>query len=383
MNIGIFIGRDFDPKEGGGYTFEFNFLQKLLGLQTKHKFYVYCLSKDIPFKDSKCVKFIKLSSQNTHERVLFWKIRKKNGLLKHFIKEDNIDILYTMSPEYIDIDCPTVITIWDYGHKDIPYFPEVSAEGSYKGREISYRHIIGRASRIIVGNEDAKFKTCRYFNVLEDKVITNPLPTPDYVYTSVQDDSIISELGLASGEYIFYPAQFWAHKNHIRIIKALKILKERGLNLKVVFSGADKGNLSYLKQKVKEYHLEENVIFAGFISKEQVISLYKNALALVYASLLGPDNLPPLEAMALECPVIVSDITGHRIQLKNACVFFDPFDENTLANEIVNVKQYGYDKALIKAGKELALDYSTENYMKKTMSVFEELEPILECWREI
>ena len=46
-------------------------------------------------------------------------------------------------------------------------------------------------------------------------------------------------------DYIYYPAQFWAHKNHIYILKAIKILREmKNIDVDVVFSGSNKGNLS-------------------------------------------------------------------------------------------------------------------------------------------
>ncbi len=384
MKIGIYISKLQMPTKGGGYTFMFSFLQELLNVKTKHRFYIYYMADNkIEFEDNNFVKFIKLESQETHKKVLLWKIRKKSGLLKHYLLQHNIDVVFTLYPEYIDYDCPLFVTIWDYGHKDIPYFPEVYAKGAFESRETLYRYVSSRASRIIVSNNDAKLKTCSYYNVLEDKVITNSLPTPDYVYKLDADNSILTDLKLQKGEYIFYPAQFWAHKNHIRIIKALKILKEKDINIKAVFSGSDKGNLNYLKQKIRENKLEDSVLFAGFITKEQVIALYKNALALVYASLLGPDNLPPLEAMALECPVLVSDIPGHRIQLKDSCIFFNPMDENDLADKLLKIKNNSYDKNLSTKGYTLASEYSTENYLKNTLKMFDNFEPILECWRHV
>lgn len=384
MKIAIYISKMQVPTAGGGYTFMSTFLNALINSKSRHQFYVFYQAEcSLLFNDSERVKFIRLGSQETHKRVLFWKIRKKKGLLKHFLEKYNIDVLYTLCPEYIDVDCPTFITVWDYGHKDIPYFPEVSANGIFKNRELMYKHIISKASKVIVGNLDAKIKTCNYYGLSEDKVFINSLPTPDYIFNTEADDKIIKNLNLTKNEFIFYPAQFWAHKNHIRIIKSIKILKERGINLKAVFSGSDKGNLNYLKQKVKEFDLEKEIVFAGFITNEQIIALYKNTLALVYASFLGPDNLPPLEAMALDCPVIVSDISGHRIQLKDNCIFFNPLDEKELAEKIISIKNNGYSKDLIKSGKELALIYSTENYLKNTIEMFDNFEPILECWRHV
>ena len=62
--------------------------------------------------------------------------------------------------------------------------------------------------------------------------------------------------------------------------------------------------------------------------------MYKNAFALVYASFLGPNNIPPLEACALGCPVVAANIPGAFEQMGDAAAFFDPKDEYDLAEKI-------------------------------------------------
>lgn len=381
MNIAIYMGVLQDKTLGGGYTFEYTFLKELLNVKSSHKFFVYYISNsEIEFMDNEFVKFRKFDSLKTHDKILCFKIRRKQKLLKQHFSEDNIDVVYYISPMYVHVDYPSFVTIWDFGHKDIPYFPEVSANGTFEARENVYCESINKATRVIVSNSCAVNKVSVYYNISADKIVTNTLPTPEYIYNTTQDESILNKYNLLNNKYIYYPAQFWAHKNHIRIIKALKILKEQNIDLKVVFSGSDKGNLEYIKNKVNEYNLENYVIFAGFIPKEQCIALYKNALALVYASLLGPDNLPPLEAMGLECPAIVSDIEGHRIQLCDCCLFFNPLDENALANTIKSVIDKGYPQEMIKKGKVLAEKYSVKNYLDNTIKMFDDFTSVRECW---
>ena len=63
---------------------------------------------------------------------------------------------------------------------------------------------------------------------------------------------------------------------------------------------------------------------------EELKWIYKNADALVFPTLLGPNNFPPIEAMSLGVPVIVSDIKGHRNQLQENALFFDPLCPESL-----------------------------------------------------
>ncbi len=76
-------------------------------------------------------------------------------------------------------------------------------------------------------------------------------------------------------------------------------------------------------------------------------------------------------------------IPGHRIQLKDSCIFFNPMDENDLADKLLKIKNNSYDKNLSTKGYTLASEYSTENYLKNTLKMFDNFEPILECWRHV
>lgn len=384
MNIGIFLGYIQERTIGGGYTFSFSLLEMLKQLSLKHTFFVFYYDNGEFFSDTEHVKFISVSLTPEYKTEFFFKkVRYDPKTLEEHLIENKIDVVYLISPVDFRTDLPTFVTIWDFGHKDIPYFPEVFAENAFDARESLYITLIKRASKVIISNNDAKQKVLHYYNVLEDKVITNSLPTPDYIFRTNPDESILQKFNLGKNKFIFYPAQFWAHKNHIRILKALNVLKEKGISLKVAFSGSDQGNMDYIKNQVEELGLQDLVVFLGFVSNEQIVALYKNTLALVYASFLGPDNLPPLEAMALKCPVIASGISGHKEQLKDCCMFFNPFDENDLANQLERLIKDGYPSALMEKGYTCALSNSVERYLKVILNEFDRFEKILECYKKI
>ena len=70
--------------------------------------------------------------------------------------------------------------------------------------------------------------------------------------------------------------------------------------------------------------LAENVHFLGYVPEAHMPGLYRRARALVMPTFFGPTNIPPWEAIALGCPVAVSDIDGMRDQMGDAALFFDP-----------------------------------------------------------
>ena len=93
-------------------------------------------------------------------------------------------------------------------------------------------------------------------------------------------------------------------------------------------------------------------MFLGFISDMEIINLYNGALGLVMPSYFGPTNIPPIEAIMLNCPVVVSDVYASRIQLENAALYFNPNDYIDISNKI-----------------EALLDYEVRSPINKSTSV--------------
>jgi glycosyltransferase involved in cell wall biosynthesis len=267
-------------------------------------------------------------------------------------------------------------------HRLQTYFPEVSISGwKYQDRENFYQKMIGKSSFAIIGNDAGAKQINQFYNYPLERIKTIPMPTPNYVYELTGDDKILSKNNIFKHQYLFYPAQFWPHKNHIRLLKALKILQQKNIKFDLVFTGSDKGNQEYIKQKTKEFGLENFVKFLGFVSKEEIIALYQNAFALTYSSMFGPDNIPPLEAMALNCPVICANYNGAQEQLKNCALFFDPLNENEIVDKIINLQNNSQLRNdLQDRGAKLAKQVNTKNYVESLIKILDEFQPIREMW---
>ena len=155
-----------------------------------------------------------------------------------------------------------------------------------------------------------------------------PHPTPSFAL----DESAATSNDLAKynlpPNYVFYPAQFWTHKNHAAIVEAVAHLKRTdNLRFPVVFTGSDQGNERAVRELVEKMQMQDQVFFLGHVSRETLKALYQNALALCYVSFFGPENMPPLEAFGLGCPVIAADVPGASEQLGDAAIRVNPSDE--------------------------------------------------------
>ncbi len=112
-------------------------------------------------------------------------------------------------------------------------------------------------------------------------------------------------------EYLFYGAVFWPHKNHARLIRALKLLKDqRGFSIPLLLAGAPRFEFAKLQALVRELGLDDQVRFLGYAADADMYPLYRMARMLVMPTCFGPSNIPYLEAWANDCPVITSIAPG-------------------------------------------------------------------------
>jgi len=387
MRVGFYVGEIQDEKNGGGHTFQVSLIEGLIMAKCEHEFYVYYRCNKNLFKTSENVKFINMNFEyipKIEKKLFRRKKRRHESDLNTLILRDKIELVYHITPSAPQVEVPYVFTVWDLAHKEMTFFPEVSNAGwTFEEREKNYISMIPKSSYTVIGNNEGKRQVCQYYNMNEDRVKIIPMPTPNDVSSTQPDTSVLEKYKLEKNKYLFYPAQFWPHKNHIRLVKAIKKLKEQNYDFKMVFTGSDFGNEKYIKQIVKDFGLKEDVLFLGFVTREEIIALYKNAFALVYASLLGPDNIPPLEAMALKCPVISSGITGMREQLNDCALFFDPLDENDLIDKLKLLENEELKQKLISKGEVLSKSCCVDNYVNKMIEIIDEFAPIRECWSSI
>src|SRR5260370_28179692 len=261
-------------------------------------------------------------------------------------------------------------------------FPEVSSGGEWEKRETFYSQVLERAAFVIVGTEAGKNEVQRFYGTPDEKIRILPHPTPSFALEeSATDPEQLAKYKLPP-DYIFYPAQFWTHKNHAAIIKAVAHLKRTdNLRLPVVFTGSDQGNERHVHELVEQMQIEDQVFFLGHVSRETLSALYQNALALCYVSFFGPENLPPLEAFGLGCPVIAADVPGASEQLGDAAIRVNPSDDLAIAAALKLVFQ-GKSKReeLIRHGKERARRFTGRDFAKGLFNLLDEFQPVRRRW---
>jgi glycosyltransferase involved in cell wall biosynthesis len=302
------------------------------------------------------------------------------ALLEQRVRDADIDVVWFLVPGNAPVSVPFITTVWDLQHRLQPFFPEVSVTGwTWENRERSYRCSLLRAARIITGTNVGKEEIVRFYGVAPENVRVIPLPSP---MSSEREPRVnVREKFRLGREFIFYPAQFWPHKNHVNLLVALDLLRQQNLDVDLVLTGTDTGNRMHVAQTVNNLALNSRVHMLGFVTREEVEALYREAIALVYPSYFGPDNLPPLEAFTLNCPVAAARVPGAQEQLADAALLFNPADPADIATAVKTLYHDGkLRERLMKRGNELAASRTPGCYLAQICEILDEFEPIRSCW---
>lgn len=145
-------------------------------------------------------------------------------------------------------------------------------------------------------------------------------------------------------KYFYLPNQFWAHKNHIVVLQALKILKGEGIDLLVVCTGTlvdyrykDTPYVDSIYAFITENNLQDNVRILGMIDYDEVLFLMKHTTAVLNPSKFEGWSSSVEEAKSAGKKILLSRIDVHLEQAPARGVYFDPDDARTLAHEMKNV----------------------------------------------
>jgi glycosyltransferase involved in cell wall biosynthesis len=146
--------------------------------------------------------------------------------------------------------------------------------------------------------------------------------------------------------------------------------------------GADKGTKEHVLREARALGVGHRIHTPGFVDRNRLVTLYQHADALLYPALSGPDNLPPLEAMALGCPVIAANIPGAEEQLGKGAVLVDPFDIAGYAEAVRRLRDEPYWRdALVELGRERARSWTASQYVLSVLGLIQaRIAPVRALW---
>ena len=119
-----------------------------------------------------------------------------------------------------------------YEHQFSEYTNKIILE-----RDIHYQNICKYCNGILVDSEMGKKHVINSYDVEKKKIFSLPFIIPKYLFK--KKINVFKKFKIKE-KYLFYPAQFWEHKNHINLIKAFKDVLKKNKNISLVFCGQKK-----------------------------------------------------------------------------------------------------------------------------------------------
>ena len=286
--------------------------------------------------------------------------------LEKIILDNNIDLLIGGQQSIFipKLTCKIIQPVHDLMHRYEAQYEEIRS--TYEWRE-NYFSCEARISDVVLVDSQMgkkQYRECYYKrrgHFPQIKIL--PFAVSDY-------KDAIEEYIETPIKYIFYPAQFWEHKNHEKLILALNLLKERLNDIHLILVGAERNSKKKVERLIRDNGLEKYVTIRGFVSEGHIIYLYRHAVALVMPTCIGPTNIPPLEAMALGCPVIVSDKYAMPKQVGEAGLLCNPNSVESIASCIEKVwKDENLRKSMIKKGYEQIQKWTENDFKRRFIEI--------------
>jgi glycosyltransferase involved in cell wall biosynthesis len=221
---------------------------------------------------------------------------------------------------------PSVITLLDTQHRDLP---ELFSRAELAYRRLTYDRPTSRATAVITISEFSKQQIVRHLGVDPDRVHVAHLGVDTGHFEPVVGDR---------EDFVLYPARGWPHKNHARLIDAMRLVREEVPGLRLVLTG---GALDTIGDDLPEW-----VDRRGLVPRAELLSLYQRASCLVFPSRYEGFGLPPLEAMASGCPVAAASAGSLPEICGDAAVMFDPDDVRAIARAVLDARARGPELAV-------------------------------------
>jgi glycosyltransferase involved in cell wall biosynthesis len=368
MRIGVLIGK-LDVAAGGSHTYSMqilNYLEK--NSMPNIEFTFICGSSQLAELSKKFNSHIVTYKENAKSRIPRYighlislllltfskqritRERIQNRKIISTLEKSSFDLIWSIEPLSFVPETPYMTTVWDLEHRRQPYFPEVSQHGEWKRRETGYSKVLAKATYVVTGTRVGKEQIEKFYGVSSERIIVAPFP----IFPNSESIPPYRDPHL-----IFYPAQFWPHKNHVNLLLGFKLAVKLEPELRLVLVGSDKGNSKKIQQLVLDLNLENNVEFWGTVDRDVLENLYRTSSLMIYPSLFGPDNLPPLEAISFGCPVAVADQPGSHEQFLGGVPLFDATDEEAISTIILGRQDFA-----------VSVDYFHKMLEKKSSEVF-------------
>ncbi len=233
---------------------------------------------------------------------------------------------------------PAIGWIPDFQHKRLPHYFTATELAE---RDEHFRRLIADSSHVVVSSGDAYADLQRWFPTDPERVsILRFCTVPTSDWWTGDPAAVAQEYGLPD-RFLMFPSQFWAHKNHANLLRALAKVRAAGhADVALVCTGAAHdyrrpGFIQEIEQLIESLGLSSSVFRLGLLPRQRQIQLMRRATAIIQPSYFEGWSSLVEDCRTLGKKLYLSDIPIHREQQPRDATYFDPDSPDELASSLV------------------------------------------------
>jgi len=289
-----------------------------------------------------------------------------------FYEQLQCDVIHFPYQQFTLCAVPSIYNPHDLQHLHYPQFFRAS---NIAWRETIYPAGCHFAHTVVVASNWIKHDIVRHYRVDPDKIQVIPWAPPTQAYSAPSPDTLTevrTKYRLVS-PFFYYPATTWEHKNHLRLLDALALLRDReGLTVRLVGTGNRyPKHWPRIEKRISSLKLYDQVTFLGMVPHEDLRAIYRLAYCVIVPTLFEAASGPVFEAWQEGTPVACSTVTSLPEQVRDAGLLFDPLSVDAIAAAI---KRLATDEKLCdrlaQRGRERLQDFSWERTAKAYRAVY-------------
>lgn len=278
------------------------------------------------------------------------------------LKAIDADLLFCpfTAAYFFDPTVPAVSVVYDLQHR---YYPQFFSLLERQQRDRNFKETCRLASCLVTISNFVRNTVIDQDKVPGERVVTayirlsrrlsGDAPSKISKRSYARALSYLDKYGLKPERFLFFPANFWQHKNHAMLLTAFGMYRAAHpqSTLKLVCTGAPDARMDALIHAAEQMGLTPWVVFAGYVPDPEFSALLENCKALIFPSLYEGFGMPLLEAMEHGKPVMCSNVTSLPEVASDAALLFDPRKPGDIVHAIARIEnEPELAKSLIEKG---------------------------------